>query len=69
MAQLPSTEADRRWLLAAIELSRRCPPSASAFSVGAIVVGADGVLLGQGYSRELDPANHAEEVARATSSA
>jgi diaminohydroxyphosphoribosylaminopyrimidine deaminase / 5-amino-6-(5-phosphoribosylamino)uracil reductase len=69
MAQLPSTEADRRWLLAAIELSRRCPPSASAFSVGAIVVGQDGVILGAGYSRELAPANHAEEVALARADA
>jgi diaminohydroxyphosphoribosylaminopyrimidine deaminase / 5-amino-6-(5-phosphoribosylamino)uracil reductase len=65
MAQLPSTEADRRWLLAAIELSRQCPPSASAFSVGAIVVGLGDVVLGRGYSRELDPADHAEEVALA----
>lgn len=65
MAQLPSTEADRRWLLAAIELSSRCPPSASAFSVGAIVVGPGDVVFGHGYSREQDPAAHAEEVALA----
>lgn len=65
MAQLPSVEADRRWLLAAIELSSRCPPSASAFSVGAIVVGAGDIVLGHGYSREQDPADHAEELALA----
>lgn len=65
MPQLPSAEADHRWLLEAIELSRRCPPSASAFSVGAIVIGPDGTVLGQGYSRQRDPADHAEEVALA----
>lgn len=65
MTQLPSTEADRRWLLAAIELSRRCPPSATAYSVGAILVGPDGTMLAHGYSRERDPAVHAEEVALA----
>jgi len=65
MTQLPSTEADRRWLLAAIELSRSCPPSATAFSVGAILVGPGGVMLAHGYSRERDPADHAEEVALA----
>ena len=63
MAQLPSTEEDRRWLLEAIRLSRRCPPSATAFSVGAVIVGPDGSVLGHGYSRERDPADHAEEVA------
>jgi diaminohydroxyphosphoribosylaminopyrimidine deaminase / 5-amino-6-(5-phosphoribosylamino)uracil reductase len=56
-------EADLRWLNAAIELSRRCPPSATAFSVGAIVVGADDQMLGAGYSRERDQVEHAEEVA------
>jgi pyrimidine deaminase RibD-like protein len=65
MAQPPSPDADRRWLLAAIELSASCPPSASAFSVGAMLVGAEGQLLSQGYSRERDPADHAEEVALA----
>jgi len=56
-------QADLRWLREAIELSRRCPPSASAFSVGAILVGADGGVLATGYSRERDPKDHAEEVA------
>jgi pyrimidine deaminase RibD-like protein len=56
-------DADRAWLLEAIELSRRCAPSATAFSVGAVLVAADGRPLATGYSRELDPADHAEEVA------
>ena len=57
--------ADERWLREAIELSRRCPPSASAFSVGAILVSQSGDVISTGFSRELDPADHAEEVALA----
>jgi diaminohydroxyphosphoribosylaminopyrimidine deaminase / 5-amino-6-(5-phosphoribosylamino)uracil reductase len=58
-------DADLHWLRAAIELSRRCTPSMTAFSVGAVLVGADGTVLTEGYSRELDPGDHAEEVALA----
>jgi len=57
--------ADRDWLRHAIALSRRCPPSASAFSVGAVVVAADGSVLATGYSREGSPHDHAEEAALA----
>jgi diaminohydroxyphosphoribosylaminopyrimidine deaminase / 5-amino-6-(5-phosphoribosylamino)uracil reductase len=56
---------DRYWLSEAIRLSRLCPPSATAFSVGAILIGADGSVAGQGFSREREPADHAEEVALA----
>lgn len=56
---------DRHFLEAAIELSRRCPPSVSAFSVGALVVDADGTVLAEGYSRQHDPRVHAEEAALA----
>lgn len=55
----------RRWLREAIELSRRCPPSERAFSVGAVVVGTDGTVLATGHSREGDPHDHAEEAALA----
>jgi diaminohydroxyphosphoribosylaminopyrimidine deaminase / 5-amino-6-(5-phosphoribosylamino)uracil reductase len=65
VAQLADPDADRRWLLRAIELSRYCQPSATAFSVGAVLVAADGSVLSTGFSRELDPADHAEEVALA----
>jgi pyrimidine deaminase RibD-like protein len=65
VAQLGSVDADQHWLRAAIELSRRCTPSATAFSVGAVLVGADGAVLTEGFSRELDPADHAEEIALA----
>ena len=57
--------ADHQWLAEAIELSGRCPPSESAFSVGAILVGADGAVIATGFSREQDPHDHAEEVALA----
>jgi len=57
--------ADAHFLREAIELSRRCPPSPSAFSVGAILVAADGAILATGYSREHDPHDHAEEAALA----
>jgi pyrimidine deaminase RibD-like protein len=58
-------DADHRWLFEAIRLSRCCPPSQIAYSVGAVLVGADGRVLSTGYSRETDPADHAEEVALA----
>jgi diaminohydroxyphosphoribosylaminopyrimidine deaminase / 5-amino-6-(5-phosphoribosylamino)uracil reductase len=61
----PGAGADRRWLAHAIELSRRSPPSATAFSVGAVLVSADGRVLSTGFSRELDAVGHAEEVALA----
>ncbi len=49
----------------AIELSRRCPPSADAYSVGAVIVDAGGNEIATGYSRERDPHVHAEEAALA----
>jgi len=51
------------WLRAAVKLSKRCPPSDSAFSVGAILVNAAGDVVATGFSRETDPKVHAEEVA------
>jgi diaminohydroxyphosphoribosylaminopyrimidine deaminase/5-amino-6-(5-phosphoribosylamino)uracil reductase len=57
---------DRQFLRQAIELSRRCPPSDAAFSVGAVLVDAGGAVLATGYSRECDPHDHAEEGALAT---
>ncbi len=55
---------DRKWLADAVELARRCPPSTTAFSVGAIVVGEDGTEISRGFSRER-PLFHAEESALA----
>ncbi|HZR53713.1 MAG TPA: deaminase [Streptosporangiaceae bacterium] len=54
---------DRRFLRWAIELSRQCPPSVTAFSVGAVLVSEDGEVLATGYSREQEELDHAEEVA------
>lgn len=58
-----SHEEDLRWMRKAIELSRQCPPSQTAFSVGAIIVDADGNEIASGYSRGTDAKNHAEESA------
>ena len=55
--------ADQRFLSWAVELSRLCPPSGSAFSVGAVIVGEDGEVLATGFSREQEDHDHAEEVA------
>jgi pyrimidine deaminase RibD-like protein len=63
--ELADAQADQRWLRQAIELSRRALPSATAFSVGAVLVGPDGWAVSTGFSREFDPADHAEEVALA----
>jgi 5-amino-6-(5-phosphoribosylamino)uracil reductase len=54
---------DHRFLRWAIELSRLSPPATSAFSVGAVIVDADGQVVSTGFSREQDPHDHAEEVA------
>jgi pyrimidine deaminase RibD-like protein len=57
-------QEDERWMRRAVSLAWQCPPSESAFSVGAVVVAADGTELATGFSREGgDPAVHAEESA------
>jgi pyrimidine deaminase RibD-like protein len=53
---------DRRWMEHAVELSRRCPPSAT-FRVGSVIVAADGEVLAEGYSHDVDEVCHAEESA------
>jgi len=60
-----ANDADRAWLARAIDLSRRSPPSRTAYAVGAIIVTADGAVLATGYSREASPHDHAEEAALA----
>jgi diaminohydroxyphosphoribosylaminopyrimidine deaminase/5-amino-6-(5-phosphoribosylamino)uracil reductase len=57
--------ADVRWLRHAIELSRECAPSLTAYSVGAVVVDAAGRDIASGYSRDTGPSVHAEESALA----
>ncbi len=56
---------DRELLARAVELAGRCPPSDTAFSVGALVVDAGGEVLARGWSRRRDPHDHAEESALA----
>jgi pyrimidine deaminase RibD-like protein len=56
---------DSRWMKLAIDLAWLAPPSAGAYSVGAVIVGADGTELSRGFSREGDPHGHAEEAALA----
>ena len=58
-----ASAADRAWLARAIDLSRRCPPSRTAYAVGAVIVAAGGAVLATGYSRETSPHDHAEEAA------
>jgi pyrimidine deaminase RibD-like protein len=59
-----SGQDDERWMRIAVELAWLCPPSEAAYSVGAVIVGADGTEMSRGYSREGgDPVVHAEESA------
>jgi diaminohydroxyphosphoribosylaminopyrimidine deaminase / 5-amino-6-(5-phosphoribosylamino)uracil reductase len=59
-----SGSPDERWMRLAIELAWQCPPSPTAYSVGAIVVDAGGDEISRGFSREGgDPLLHAEESA------
>ncbi|RJO77018.1 dCMP deaminase [Nocardia panacis] len=53
---------DHRFMRRAIELAHECPPSETAYSVGAVIVAA-GVEIAAGFSRESDPKAHAEEAA------
>jgi diaminohydroxyphosphoribosylaminopyrimidine deaminase / 5-amino-6-(5-phosphoribosylamino)uracil reductase len=55
--------ADERWMRLAIELAWQCPPSLTAYSVGAVIVDASGDEISRGFSREGDPEVHAEESA------
>jgi diaminohydroxyphosphoribosylaminopyrimidine deaminase/5-amino-6-(5-phosphoribosylamino)uracil reductase len=64
-ANAVASAVDQGWLAQAIDLSRCCPPSRTAYAVGAIIVAADGEVLAAGYSRETSPHDHAEEVALA----
>ena len=58
-----SDREDERWMRLAVELAWQCPPSRTAYSVGAVIAGADGTELSRGFSRENDPLVHAEESA------
>ncbi len=53
---------DRHYLKMAIDQSRLCVPSATAYSVGAVVVARSGAVF-CGHTHETSPSNHAEEEA------
>ncbi|WP_331756040.1 dCMP deaminase (plasmid) [Streptomyces anulatus] len=61
----PDRNQDLRWMQRAIDLAALCPPAVGAYSVGAVIVGEDGIELASGYSRATGPRDHAEEVALA----
>ena len=60
---MASSAVDLVHLSSCVELSRRCPPSPSAYNVGAVLVSPAGGVLATGYSRELPGNTHAEGVA------
>lgn len=59
--QAVATDEDRRWMAFAVELSRKCPRTDRAFSVGCVIV--NGGVVATGYSREEAENEHAEELA------
>lgn len=53
---------DAYFMRLAVDEARKCIPSETAFSVGAVIVRGD-IALSTGYSRELPGNTHAEECA------
>ena len=57
---------DEEWMRAALELADRAQREDDEIPVGALVIAADGSLLGEGWNRNIaehDPSAHAEIVA------
>jgi diaminohydroxyphosphoribosylaminopyrimidine deaminase/5-amino-6-(5-phosphoribosylamino)uracil reductase len=66
MGGADASSDDARWMDLAIWLAWQAPLSLGAYSVGAVIVGADGREMSRGHSREGgDPLVHAEESALA----
>ena len=60
------SEADIGWMRHALALAERAEREDDEVPIGAVLVGADGQLLGEGWNRNLaehDPSAHAEIVA------
>ncbi len=63
---LPLQDADERWMRHALALAERAQREFDEIPVGAVLVGADGQVLGEGWNlniAEHDPSAHAEIVA------
>jgi tRNA(adenine34) deaminase len=61
-----AADSDLRWMRHALALGRRAEREDDEIPVGAVVVDADGRLLGEGWNRNItenDPSAHAEIVA------
>jgi tRNA(Arg) A34 adenosine deaminase TadA len=59
-------DADERWMRHAFALAEHAEQAFDEIPVGAVLVGADGELLGEGWNRNIvdhDPTAHAEIVA------
>ena len=62
----PLRESDERWMRHALALADRAEREDDEIPVGAVLIGADGEVLGEGWNRNLaehDPSAHAEIVA------
>lgn len=55
-------ETEKKYLLQAIELSRKCVPAMGSYRVGAVIVTASGNVF-EGFTHQSGPTNHAEEEA------
>lgn len=66
MSQDDQATLDERWMRHAFALAERAQGEYNEIPVGAVLVGADGRLLGEGWNRNIldhDPSAHAEIVA------
>jgi tRNA(adenine34) deaminase len=62
----PFTADDERWMRHALALAERAEREDDEIPVGAVLVGPDGAVLGEGWNRNIsdrDPSAHAEIVA------
>ena len=66
LARVDSDKDDEHWMRHALALADRAECEDDEIPIGALLIGADGVLLGEGWNRNItdhDPTAHAEIVA------